>query len=253
MANRYIEFLSDQYLLGCIETLHNSYVKAKGKISKKKFYNNKIDTFKLTFDANFNQLSEERVVEAEILRQVDKSINNSIGTFHEQVLGGILGYQRGNHSGFDIKAEDDTLFADIKNKHNTMNSSAAESLFQKLAHYADTYKKAKGYWVQILAKGSFSERWFGEINGKEYSHTRVYKISGDQFYYLLTGRRNAFYELYKELPLAIKDFLELQEKEEISENSALFEIESQTEKSHRSIFDEITFENYSYYLGFNKR
>ena len=45
-------------------------------------------------------------MEAEILRQVDKSINNSIGTFHEQVLGGILGYQRGNHSGFDIKAED---------------------------------------------------------------------------------------------------------------------------------------------------
>ena len=110
MANRYIEFLSDQYLLGCIETLYNSYVKAKGKISKKKFYNNKIDTFKLTFDANFNQLSEERVVEAEILRQVDKSINNSIGTFHEQVLGGILGYQRGNHSGFDIKAEDDHPF-----------------------------------------------------------------------------------------------------------------------------------------------
>ena len=132
-------------------------------------------------------------MEAEILRQVDKSINNSIDTFHQQILAGILGYQRGNHSGFDIKAEDDTFFADIKNNHNTVNSSVAQSLFQKLVHYADTYKKAKGYWVQILAKGSFSERCFGEINKKKYSHTRVYKISGDQFYYLLTGRRNAFY------------------------------------------------------------
>jgi len=65
-----------------------------------------------------------------------------------------------------LKAIDDTLFADIKNKHNTMNSSAAEALFQKLARYANDYKKAKCYLVQILAKGSFCELWKSEISGK---------------------------------------------------------------------------------------
>lgn len=252
MANKYLDFISDEHLLECIKNLHDSYVKAKANVSKKKFYNNKIDTFKLTFDAQFNNLSEKSVIETEILRQIDKSINNSIGTFHEQVLGGIEGYERGNLSGFDIKAKDDTLFADIKNKHNTMNSSAAESLFQKLAHYADTYKSAKCYWVQILAKGSFTEKWFGEINGKEYSHSRVYKISGDQFYFLLTGKETAFFELYRVLPSAIKDFLSGQKKQKASENSALSELETQTKESGRSIFNEITFENYSYYLGFDK-
>lgn len=127
------------------------------------------------------------MIENEIMRQMDKSINNSIGTFHEQILGGIKGFEIGSLSGYDIKAADNTLFADIKNKHNTMNSSAAESLFQKLSRYADTYKKAKCYWVQILAKNSFCESWVGDINGKEYSHSRVFKISGDQFYALLTG------------------------------------------------------------------
>ncbi len=252
MANKYVDFISDEHLLECIENLYKSYVKAKKNISKKKFYNNKIDTFKLMFDAHFNQLSEMSVIETEILRQIDKSINNSIGTFHEQVLGGIKGYERGNLSGFDIKATDDTLFADIKNKHNTMNSSAAESLFQKLAKYADTYKTAKCYWVQILAKASFNESWFGEINGKEYSHSRVYKISGDQFYYLLTGKETAFFELYQCLPIAIKDFLSNQDRQKNTENSAVSEIESQTMASERSIFDEITFENYGYYLGFDK-
>lgn len=155
-------------------------------------------------------------------------------------------------SGYDIRAVDDTLFADIKNKHNTMNSSAAESLFQKLARYADTYKSAKCYWVQILAKSSFNENWFGEINGKEYSHSRVYKISGDQFYSMLTGNEMALFELYQYLPKAITDFLNTQEKQKITANSALFEIQSQTQESDRSIFDEITFENYSYYLGFDK-
>lgn len=193
------------------------------------------------------------MIQSEILRQIDKSINNSIGTFHEQILGGIKGYEIGNLSGFDIKANDDTLFADIKNKHNTMNSSSSEALFQKLARYADDYKKAKCYWVQILAKNSFNENWKGEINGKEYSHSRVFKISGDQFYALLTGEEDAFYQLYKALPIAINDFLETTKKEQNeNENSALEEITSETENSKRSILDQISFDNYSYYSGFDK-
>jgi len=251
MANKYLDFISDEHLLSCINNLHQSYIKAKENISKKKFYSNKIDTFKLTFDSKFNDKNEKSIIENEIIRQVDKSINNSIGTFHEEVLGGIKGYERGNLSGFDIKATDNTLFADVKNKHNTMNSSAAESLFQKLARYADDYKSAKCYWVQILAKGSFKENWFGEINGKEYSHTRVFKISGDQFYYLLTGKKTAFYDLYKVLPTAIDDFLKQQTNSK-NKNSALDEIEKQAQKRNRSAFDQITFENFSYYLGFDK-
>ena len=248
-----MNFISDEHLLICIGNLHNSYLKAKNNISKKTFYTNKIDTIKLTFDAKFNDISEEDLIEAEILRQVDKSINNSIGTFHEQILGGIEGFEVGKLSGFDIKATDETLFADIKNKHNTMNSSSAEALFQKLSRYADTYKKSKCYWVQILAKGSFCELWKGEINGKEYSHSRVYKISGDQFYALLSGKENALFQLYKNLPIAVNDYLNSIEKSELlKENSALDEIKTETKSSKRTILDQITFENYSYYLGFDK-
>lgn len=177
MKNKYLNFVSDEHLLACVGNLHKAYLKAKNNITKKNFYSNKVDTIKLTFDAKFNDIDEESLIQSEILRQIDKSINNSIGTFHEQILGGIKGFEAGNLSGYDIKATDNTLFADIKNKHNTMNSSAAEALFQKLKRYADDYKQAKCYWVQILAKGSFCELWSGDINGKEYSHSRVYKMN----------------------------------------------------------------------------
>ncbi len=252
MENRYVSYISDDHLLKCIANLYKSYLKAKSNVSKKNFYSNKVDTIKLTFDSNFNNINEESLIQAEILRQIDKSINNSIGTFHEQVLGGIPGYEVGVLSGFDIKATDDTLFADIKNKHNTMNSSSSEALFQKLARYADSYKKAKCYWVQILAKSSFYELWSGEINGKEYSHSRVYKISGDQFYALLTGKDDALFQLYKALPNAINDFLRnIEQDESTDQNSALEEIKNETKTSKRSILNQITFENYNYYLGFN--
>lgn len=252
MANTYLNYISDEHLLNCVENLYNSYQRAKANISKSKFYKNKIDTIKLTFDSKFNELDEETLIKTEINRQIDKSTNNSIGTFHEEILGGVKGYEIGKLSGFDIKATDNTLFADIKNKHNTMNSSSAESLFQKLSTYADTYKKAKCYWVQILAKGSFCEKWFGEINGKEYSHSRVYKISGDQFYALVTGNENAFFELYSILPKVINDFLKTKDDKKENKDSALKEITQSANKSKRSILNEITFENYSYYLGFDK-
>jgi hypothetical protein len=134
-----------------------------------------------------------------------------------------------------------------------MNSSSAEALFQKLARYANDYKKAKCYWVQILAKGSFCELWTAEINGKEYSHSRVYKVSGDQFYALLSGQDDALFELYKALPKAINDYLKsTNNNKDVAENSALEEIKTETQTTKRTILDQITFENYSYYLGFNK-
>jgi translation elongation factor EF-G len=252
MKNKYVDFITDEHLLSCISNLYKSYLDAKIDISKRKFYSNKIDTIKLTFDAKFNDLDEESLIETEILRQIDKSINNAIGTFHEEILGGIVGFEKGNHSGYDIKAKNDTLFADIKNKHNTMNSSAAESLYQKLSRYADNYPKSKCYWVQILATSSFNEKWNASLNGTNYEHERVYKISGDQFYKLLSKQNDAFFQLYKSLPKVISDFLKTIKKSDEIENSALTEINDSISISKRTILDEITFENFSYYLGFDK-
>ena len=251
MNHRYVSFVSDEHLLQCIANLHQAYQRARQNTSKQTFYKNKVDTIKLTFDARFNGVGEEDLIEAEILRQIDKSTNNSIGTFHEQVLGGIEGFESGRLQGYDIRALDDTLFADIKNKHNTMNSSSAESLFQKLKHYADQHKQAKCYWVQIWAKGSFCELWRSDINGKEYSHSRVYKISGDRFYALLSGQEDALYQLYRALPRAIDDYLStLPENEKQLENSALAEI-CAAKPSSRSLLDQISLENYPYYAGFD--
>lgn len=252
MNYSYLNFVSDEHLLSCIDQLYKSYIKAKNNITKNSFYLNKVDIIKLTFDSKFNNLDQESLIQAEILRQIDKSINNSIGIFHEKLLSGIDGYEGGYLKGFDIKSKNDTLFADIKNKHNTMNSSAAEALFQKLSNIANNYKKAKCYWVQILAKKSFSELWRGEINGKEYNHSRVYKISGDQFYALLSGEKDALSQLYKILPDVIENYLNTNEHlSGTMSNSVLDEIKTITQETKRSILDQISFDNYFYYSGFN--
>lgn len=247
----YLDFISDEHLLKCISNLYNAYLVAKKEFTKRKFYNNKVDTFKLTFDSKFNDISEEDLIKLEMARQIDKSVNNAIGTFHEEILGGVQGYSSGKLSGYDIKADDDSIFAEVKNKHNTMNSSSAESAFQKLARFADDNKQATCYLVQILAKKSFVKKWESIINGKEYSHSRVYMISGDKFYELLTGDANAFFKLYKSLPTAIEDFLNSIDSNKTKEGTILSDISESAKKAKRNILDEITFENFYYYEGFD--
>ena len=55
MKNKYVDFISDEHFIQCVANLHKAYIKAKNDISKKKFYSNKVDTFKLTFDSQFNE------------------------------------------------------------------------------------------------------------------------------------------------------------------------------------------------------
>ena len=147
MKNKYVDFISDEHFLACVANLHNSYLKAKKNITKKNFYKNKVDTIKLTFDAKFNAISEDTLIQAEILRQIDKSINNSIGTFHEQILGGINGFEIGNLSGFDIKAVDNSLFAIFK--FEEISKNIEDCVFEKLSQSARVYKNAKFHFVDF--------------------------------------------------------------------------------------------------------
>lgn len=203
--HKYVSFITDEHLLSCIENLYHSYTKAKENISKKKFYNNKIDSIKLTFDAKFNYLDEESIIEQEILRQTDKSINNSIGTFHEQILGGIDGYEIGNLSGFDIKAKDNTLFAILS--FDEVPVKFQEFIFEKLAKQANTFKNSTCYFVDFSENTSLSEKWIIGNNELTISHKKVFKITADYFYTLLSGQDDAIIQLNKTLPVAIKDFL----------------------------------------------
>jgi hypothetical protein len=208
MKHKYVNFISDKHLLNCIANLHKSYLKAKNNITKENFYSNKVDTIKLNFDAKFNAIDEENLIEAEILRQIDKSTNNSIGTFHEQILGGIKGFEIGKLSGFDIKAEDNSLFAIFNPLQISKNIE--DCVFEKLAKQAQLYKNAKCYFVDFMVEESYFEKWIIGNDEYECSHKNVFRISINKFYELLTNEKDALLELQETLSLAIDDFNEKQ-------------------------------------------
>lgn len=250
----YVSFISDEDLLKCIRELHQSYERCKKNSTVEKFYSNKVDPIKFQFDMAFNEIDEESYIKSEIARQDDKTISNAIGVFQQSLLGCINGINDlGVGNGCDISNTAGTIFAEVKNKHNTMNSSSAEATFQKLQTVADNHPNATCYLVQIIAKNSIDELWEGSFNHKYYSHPRVRIISGDKFYALLTGIPDAFAQLCEAIPRATHDYLAnitASSSVGMTQNSVYSQLDSKAQRAGKSLVEQIMSDNFRTYNGF---
>lgn len=212
--NNYLEFISDKDLFECIKELHKTYIKVKEEATLKQFYKNKVDPIRFNFDMLFNNLDYETIISNEIMRQKEKTISNAIGIFHENLIGCIDGYTNMPVGyGYDIKKNDGTIFAEIKNKFNTVKGEDLKNIHNKLSSIANENPDAVCYFVQIIAKKSINEVWEITSKGKKYKHNRVRIISADKFYEILTGDKNAFKKICDILPKVTKDYLNICESE----------------------------------------
>ena len=252
----YLSFISDEDLLRCISELHQTYLSCQKEFTSKDFYKNKVDPIKFLFDMQFNGINENDYIKAEITRQVDKTITNAIGDFHQKLLGCIEGLNDvGVGNGCDLVNDDNTIFAEVKNKHNTMNSSSSEATIQKLIHFANEYTNATCYLIQIIAQKSINELWIAKFNGTRYEHPRVRKISADKFYELVTGIPDAFYQLCAVLPQATKDYIDSLENtsQGRTDSSSVFnELNTIAEQNNKTLIEQIMSENFNTYNGFDQ-
>lgn len=246
----YVSFISDEHLIYCVEKLFNAYESTKSEFTIEKFYSNQIDPFKLLFDTKFFGITDEEKVMAEIARQIDQTISNHIGDFHENIVSGIKGYSK--HpvgEGFDITDDDcKLLFADLKNKHNTVTGTHLDNLHLKLSKYIEGKPDAKSYYVQIISSGSsFCKPW--KLKGV--TNPQVYKVSADKFYGILTKNPNAFAELCCALPKVVEDFLSDKDvKGAASTNQVYSELISRCNSNNVSFTTQLFNDTFKKYDGF---
>src|SRR5699024_7946653 len=98
------------------------YSKHEGK--KLKDFNERIIyPINNTFDMSFKNFTKKECIEVEIDRQADKSVCNVICHFHEEMFNLIEDWHSpGSGKGFDVIKDDGSIFIELKNKHNTINS-----------------------------------------------------------------------------------------------------------------------------------
>lgn len=213
MSKYGLGFISDDDIYSHVCDTAQKY---RRSINLNEFNKNIIDPIKLTFDSKIYGQTIKETIGTECLRQIDKSNNNCIGYFHQYIFrfagNGWIVPPNGEKGGFDVINESRHIYAEIKNKHNTMNYASGSDTYAKMQNKLLTDDKAVCYLVEVIAKNSHDEKWNISLKNRDgsttpYSHDRIRKISMDKFYSIAFGDDKAFCKLCRALPTILDDVI----------------------------------------------
>ncbi len=235
-------FISDEKLFFHVQETVKKY---RFQIDLHTFNKNLIDPIKLTFDSKVYGKTLEETIELEIIRQMDKSNTNHIGYFHQNIFRYINDAWHIPKQGFDLVNEEQKIYVELKNKHNTMNASSAQKTYimmqNKILRGADICCML----VEVIAKKSQNIPWKITIDGEQYQHENIRRVSMDKFYEMVTGDATAFKSLCEILPQVLDDVLESLTQEDV-QNSVFEELNKLSPNLLKSLY----LLSFSHYEGF---
>ena len=172
--------------------------------NERNLYANVLDPFSAIFETAYNNISLSEWQKSEQRRQIQKSWQNSIGTFHQALIGHIADCEDlETGEVVDIKSQKLKLIAEVKNKWNTTKGNHKKNIYDDLDTLLKQpkYKGFTGYYVAILTKHRIDKPFMPSDNAS--SKTRINEkiriIDGKTFYKLITGRDDALEMIYKAL------------------------------------------------------
>lgn len=185
-----------------------------------KFNSNLIDPIKMVFDQAVYAEDWKTAISNEVFRQRDKSNNNEIGYFHQRIFKYIKDCRvpaNGTEGGWDIIYEPEEkfeldhdnyirrIYVELKNKHNTMNSSSSEKTYIKMQNQLLRDDDCACFLVEVIAKQSQNIVWKTSVDKRKISHNRIRRVSIDRFYEIITGQRDAFLKICMALPVMVQE------------------------------------------------
>ncbi len=212
--NKYVDFVSDAFFLKCIGSVCNAYYEIKEDVSIEDLKGNGLDPFKTVFDIANRGLDFDSWIKGEVSRQADKTLNNKIGEFHQNLLGGVVGWTNlgvGDDSKLDLKKDDNSIFIELKNKYNTTNADSADKVRDKLENAIKRHPTATAYLAYIISKDNGSGQKVWNKRGRKVDE-RIRKIWGADVYGLVTGDKLALKKTWQALPIAISDYFKVEQK-----------------------------------------
>ncbi len=214
-----LDFITEKDFTNHVKKTIGKYGEKLESYDLKRFNKNIIDPIKLVFDKTVYRSSWDDIVGSEIFRQRDKSNNNDIGYFHQRIFQYIEnchvpanGKDGGwdviykNPNGIHIPGANDvhTIYVEMKNKHNTMNSASAGKTFIKMQNQLLNDDDCACFLVEAIAQRSQNIKWETTVDKKKVSHKLIRRVSIDEFYALITGQDDAFYRMCMVLPSVIE-------------------------------------------------
>ena len=268
-----LSFISEKDFTNHVKDTIDKYGEKLESFDIVRFNNNIVDPIKMIFDKTVYQTSWDEIVGNEIFRQRDKSNNNDIGYFHQRIFQYINNCHvpdNGTEGGWDVifqvpegitLPEGDivhTVYVEMKNKHNTMNSAAAGKTYIKMQSQLLDDDDCACFLVEAIAKKSQNIKWSTTVDGKSVSHKKIRRVSLDQFYALVTGQEDAFYKMCMVLPKVIEKVVnEGGEDVKVPHDSVMSELrriakEMNTDDENLAMALAVYLLGFSTYNGFSK-
>ncbi len=267
-----LSFINESDFINHVKATIEKYGEKLESFDLKRFNKNIIDPIKLIFDKTVYQSSWEEIVSNEIFRQRDKSNNNDIGYFHQRIFSYIDKCHvpdNGKEGGWDViyKNPDGitlpdgsvvhTVYVEMKNKHNTMNSASAGKTFIKMQNQLLMDDDCACFLVEAIAQRSQNIKWETTVDKKKMGHRLIRRVSMDQFYSLVTGQEDAFYQMCMVLPSVIQKAVEELDGSIVPHDSVIDEIKALArrqgdEHDNFSIAMAVYMLGFSSYKGFAK-
>lgn len=202
-----LTFISDEQLEALVKNLLDKAQLAADK-AEKNLYKNVVDPFSAVFDSSRQGIALVEWLEQEKSRQIQKTLQNFVGEFHQSVIGFAPGWENlGVGDVIDLVNRDKKIIAEIKNKHNTMNNDAQLHVYDKLQKNLDYgYRGFTAYVVNIVPKYPKPTNLVynpSERGTRRPERQDIRKIDGKSFYALATDDKKALDKLYSRLPYII--------------------------------------------------
>lgn len=257
-----LSFISEENFINHVKETINKYGEKLESYDLKKFNSNIIDPVKLIFDKTVYQSTWEEIIKNEIFRQRDKSNNNDIGYFHQKIFSYIPGcivpdegwdviYK--NESGVLLPDGDTvhTIYAEMKNKHNTMNSTSAGKTYIKMQSQILEDDDCACFLVEVIAKQSQNIKWSSMVDKKRVQHRLIRRVSIDKFYEIVTGERDAFAKMCMILPETIEKVIKKSNEVSVPNDTVMEDLIRISNITDTSLIMSIYILGFSSYNGFN--
>lgn len=265
MAEWNIDFISQRDFTAHVKNTIESFGDKIQAFDLKRLNKNIIDPVKLIFDKNMYGVSWRDIIDDEIARQRDKSNNNDIGYFHQrffQYLDGCHVPNNGTENGWDVIYENPkgiqlpdgdvvhTIYVEMKNKHNTMNSSSAGKTYIKMQNQILHNDDCACFLVEAIAQRSQNITWGTTVDGAKVAHKKIRRVSLDQFYSTVTGEEDAFFQICLVLPDIIKEVVQIWNVGDIGKDTAYDELIQLAKEVSNGRSDDAAMTLAIYMLGF---
>ncbi len=201
----YLSWIADSDLLNSVSTLLTKAITAENRAINN-FGKNVIDPFSAVFEMSGFQMTYDQWKQNEQTRQAQKTLQNFIGDFHQNILGSCKGWtnMKTGHI-IDLENKGQCIIAEVKNKYNTIKGSDRINLYKSLEHAVmdknSIYKGFTAYHVSIIPQKPAQYNTPFVTSDKHtgaqvVSNQLIRKIDGASFYTLVTGEQNALKDLF---------------------------------------------------------